>query len=315
MSLALARQAASRWSLSEASVELIAERENKTYCAFDADSRRVALRLHRDGYVTESEILSELAWLGALNADGVPVPSPMTSANGLFVETVEDRLFSVLSWMPGKPMGRSGTPLELDDRCGVLHNLGAVLARLHKSSDNWSPPASFQRRSWDIDGLFGDAPVWGRFWENPYLTDDDRDLIEAARKTALSDLNAANGTLDYGLIHADALRENVLVDGSDVHLIDFDDSGYGFRLFDLSTTLLRHRDEPDYAGLQTAMLQGYRTVRPIDTAHLPLFIVIRAFTYLGWIVPRINESGGKDRCAHFVREAVDVSRRYLDGQV
>ena len=312
MTTALAQSAASRWGFAEDTLELVAERENKIYSAFDAEGRRFALRLHRDGYVTEQEILSELAWADVLSADGVAVPSPLASADGRFVERIDGRLFSALSWMPGEPMGEGGVPLALADRQIVFRNIGIALARLHTTSDNWSPPETFVRRSWDLDGLLGEAPVWGRFWENPFLSDGDLAVITRARAMTREILEEVGPSLDYGLIHADALRENILVDGTDVILIDFDDSGYGYRLFEIATTLLRNNDEPDIADLTKALLEGYRTVRPLDTTYLPLFMVLRSFTYLGWIVPRIDESEGHDRCALFVREAVDFSRRFLE---
>ncbi len=308
----LVRAAASRWRLSSDTLDLVAERENKIYSALDTNGQRFALRLHRDGYVTEQEILSELAWVDVLSADGVAVPSPLASASGRFVESIEGRLFSALSWMPGRPMGEGGAPLELDNRQDVFRNIGVALAQMHTSSDSWSPPASFERRSWDLDGLLGEAPVWGRFWENPYLNDDDLTVITQARAATRAILEAVGPSLDYGLIHADALRENVLVDGNDVILIDFDDSGYGFRLFEIATTLLRNNDEPDIADLERALLAGYRSVRPLDTTYLPLFMVLRAFTYLGWIVPRIDEPEGHERCELFVREAVGFSRQFLE---
>lgn len=311
MTTALVHTAASRWGFAADTLELVAERENKIFSAFDAEGRRFALRLHRDGYVTEQEILSELAWADVLSDDGVAVPSPLASANGRFVEQIDGRLFSALTWMPGQPMGEGETPLERDDRQIVFRNIGIALARLHTSSDSWTPPATFVRRSWNLDGLLGEAPVWGRFWENPFLSDDDLAIITRARAVTRAMLEHVGPSLDYGLIHADALRENILVDGTDVILIDFDDSGYGYRLFEIATTLLRNNDEPDIADLERALLEGYRSVRPLDTTYLPLFMVLRAFTYLGWIVPRIDELEGHDRCEMFVREAVDFSRRFL----
>ena len=53
--------------------------------------------------------------------------------------------------------------------------------------------------------------------------------------------------LDYGLIHADSVRDNMLVDKSGkVSLIDFDASGYGFRLFDIATLLIHYINQKDF---------------------------------------------------------------------
>ena len=58
---------------------------------------------------------------------------------------------------------------------------------------------------------------------------------------------------------------------SPTQLIDFDDSGFGFRLFDIATTLLRNRTEPDYAGLKNALLNGYLSVCTLDFARFDLY--------------------------------------------
>ncbi|WP_025199371.1 phosphotransferase [Brucella sp. BO2] len=95
--------------------------------------------------------------------------------------------------------------------------------------------------------------------------------------------------LDQGLIHADLVRENVFLRDGSVAFIDFDDCGFGFRLFDLATVLLRNRREPDYPALRAALLSGYEAVRPRlarEFAHLPLFLLLRALTYIGWAAAR-----------------------------
>ena len=47
----------------------------------------------------------------------------------------------------------------------------------------------------------------------------------------------------FGLIHADAHLDNVLFDGQQARLIDFDDCGFGYRIYDVAVALweLRHR--------------------------------------------------------------------------
>ena len=84
-----------------------------------------------------------------------------------------------------------------------------------------------------------------------------------------------------------------------------------FASFDIATTLLKNRGEPDYPVLQAALLEGYRRVRPIDTKALPLFVLLRAFTYLGWIVPRMDEPGATERCGRFIENATVLSHEYL----
>jgi len=49
-----------------------------------------------------------------------------------------------------------------------------------------------------------------------------------ARDLARVDLAASESDLEQGLIHADLLTENVMVDGTHLAFIDFDDGAFGF---------------------------------------------------------------------------------------
>ena len=107
------------------------------------------------------------------------------------------------------------------------------------------------------------------------------------------------------------VRENILFDGSSLAIIDFDDCGFGYRLFDLATALIKNRSEFDYQDLQAAILNGYKTLRIIDVEQLDLFLLLRAFTYVGWIVPRIKEPKAKIRQTRFIKTSVELCEKFL----
>ncbi len=311
MSDTRALAALSFWPLDIRSVTLAAQRENEVYRVEAGDGRVYALRFHRPGYRSDAQLQSELSWMAALAAGGLEVPRPLASRDGQFIESVNGYQVDVLTWLAGQPLGAAGLPLALADRPGAFRALGAALARLHAISDAWVPPAGFQRPTWDIDGLVGADPLWGRFWDNPAVSKDVRDMLLQARDAARHDLLAQKESLDYGLIHADAVRENVLIDGVAARLIDFDDSGWGFRLFDVATALLKNRSETDYATLESALLDGYASHRALDISPLPLFMMLRAFTYLGWIIPRLEEAGAAERNQRNIGPAVELADRFL----
>lgn len=299
------RQALALWGLEAAEYSFVAGRENRVYRVRTSTGDH-ALRIKRPGYRQEDELLSELAWLEAMDRAGLHVPRPLPSRGGNLLERLEAGFVDVVEWMPGKPMGKSRAPLALENREAVFSALGLEMARLHAACDAWLRPAGFRRCHWDIDGLLGEAPVWGRFWDNPTLDPETRDLFARFRDAARERLAGAGAALDAGLIHADLVRENVLLDGPVIQMIDFDDGGFGFRQFDMATVLLKTIAEPDYRALRTALIDGYRSQRQLDLSLLDLFIAIRALTYVGWIVPRIQEDGGAARNARFVGEARDL---------
>lgn len=322
----IAAAAARSWATDGAPPGLIKNRENAVFRAALADGTPAVLRIHRPGYHGEAALRSELQWMTALADAGLPVPRPIETAAGDRLVRCGggarsgERFADMLQWIDGGQLGATGVPLQRDDTAlkAVFADLGAVMARLHNVSDGWPPPPDFYRPAWDHAGLLGDNPFWGRFWENDALTADERALIDAARRRAGSDLAEFAAYGDYGLIHADMVRENVLVKDDRVHIIDFDDAGFGWRLFDIATALHRNRDEPAYPLIRAALIDGYRGERELgdrDLAALPLFLLLRSFTYLGWIVPRRGEAGAAERQRRFIATACEDARNYVNGTV
>jgi Ser/Thr protein kinase RdoA (MazF antagonist) len=307
-------EALALWGLESAKCSFVAGRENRVYRVKGPDGD-VALRLKRPGYRQEDELRSELAWLAAMHRAGLPVPRPLPSRADQWLEPVGEGFADVIEWLPGSPMGQSRMALNLSDRTATFRSIGQEMARLHLACDAWTPPEGFRRCHWDLDGLLGETPVWGRFWDNPTLDRGTRDLFLRVRDLARKRLAQAQTDQDYGLIHADLVRENILLDGPVVRLIDFDDGGFGYRAFDVATTLLKNRAEPDYPELKAALIAGYRTKRALDLSQLDLFIVLRALTYVGWIVPRITEDCGAERNARFVAEAGDLCTAWLNDDI
>jgi Ser/Thr protein kinase RdoA (MazF antagonist) len=313
----LAREAAAAWG-GKAEPALLKLRENAVFAVALPDTVRGALRLHRRGYQTEAAIRSELWWLEALADLGVPVPRPLCTPEGEVVVRLSDgRIASMLSWVEGEALGEAGQPLPGDaaDQTRLHAAIGRLLAELHVTSDRLHLPASFQRPRWDVEGLLGPSPFWGPFWEHPEALPHEAACLAEARRLAearLADF-AAQGA-DQGLIHADVLRENVLVTEHRVALIDFDDAGFGFRLYDLGTALSQNLSEPNLPAIVTGLVEGYATLRPLDAAEremLPWFTLLRCLASVGWTMPRLP--AGDPRHRLYIERAVRAGDIVLAG--
>lgn len=302
----LAREAAAHWGGTP--VRLIANRENAVF-EMDLPQGRAALRLHRAGYQDDAAITSELWWCAALASAGVRVPAAIAAPGGYLVRLAGGRRASAVAWAEGQALGQVYDGLNVPAGAAPFlhHRLGALLRDLHDATDRLTLPAGFARPAWDIPGLVGLAPFWGRFWEHPLASPDQRETLIAARgflEGALARHQAEGGS--YGPIHADVLPENVLVDGQDVSLIDFDDSGFGFRLYDLGTALLHCLNQPDYPVLREALMAGYGTG---DVAMVDAFALMRACASVGWTMPRLAPEHPVHR-RHLAR-ACTMARRVL----
>lgn len=308
----IVEQALALWGLGGADHHLVAARENEVF-RISAPDRTVALRLHRKGYRSDQELRSELAWMAAVSDGGIGVPAPIPSATGEMLHVVEGVQVDVLSWLNGVSVQKALDARDAAVRADLFGEIGRQIAALHHIIDAWTPPEGFARCAWDREGLLGDAPLWGRFWDNPLLMAEDRRVMLELREVATAELRQLESSLDYGLIHADLVSENIMVDENRVQMIDFDDGGFGFRLFEIATALVKYRDQPDYRALKDALIEGYMSARPIDLAPLDLFMAIRAATYVGWNIERIAEDGAEARNARLIRDARDLARAYLAG--
>jgi len=298
------------WGFENAACDFVAGRENRVYRVF-APQGDFALRFKRPGYRDDVELLSELQWLDAMDHAGLSVPQPRAALSGKMLECVDGCRVDMVGWLPGRSLGQSRTPLDIPDPLGVFRRLGAEIARLHTACDSWQMPEGFTRCAWDADGLLGENPLWGRFWENPALDAGTQQLFETFRRQARQHLDSEADSLDYGLIHADLVRENVLLDGPAIRMIDFDDGGFGFRHFDIATALVKNRAELDYEDLKAALLEGYHSLRVLDDRTLDLFMALRAVTYVGWIAQRLGEPGSEARNKRFIDDARLLCAGYL----
>ena len=264
-------------------LRVLRDRENHVLEMALPSGNRAALRLHRAGYQTPDAIRSELWWCAELANAGLPVPAALPALDGaLLVALPDGRHASAIAWMDGEALGEAAKPftLPLPQVLDAYHALGALLSRVHQTTDQLTLPDDFTRPRWDLDGLVGDAPLWGRFWEHPIASPDQRAALLRARDALRERLSG-----EIGLIHADLLRENVLVNGRSVSLIDFDDSGFGFRLHDLGTALVQTFGHPEQPQLRAALMAGYGTG---DDDMVQAFTLARALASVGWTMPRLQ---------------------------
>nr|WP_174823143.1 phosphotransferase [Ruegeria arenilitoris] len=296
--------------MERADVSLVAERENTVY-EVRLGTMRLALRVHRQSYRTDGELRSELEWMAAMAEAGLSVPAPVPTPKGEVLRHIDGFQVDVLTWLKGETMTSALPKLGVTERRQLFFELGREMARLHQASDAWDAQSGFIRVHWDRDGLVGDAPLWGRFWGNPSLTNADRAVFVKFRNHASVKLNRIGKSLDYGLVHADLVPDNILVDNGFLKMIDFDDGGYGYRLFDVATALFKHISDADYRMLRSRLFDGYRSIRPLDVSELDLFLSIRAATYVGWIITRVDEPGGLERNTRFIETFRRLVTKYL----
>ena len=310
----LARTALALWDGGFDDPILFKNRENAVFSVLRDDGTRVALRVHRAGYHSDAALRSELYWMRELDRFGIPVPAVVPAADGsLFVHVgapgiPEVRQVDMIGWLAGAAANASDE--------GFYRRLGELAGRLHEQGGRIALPDDFERHSWDEEGLLGANPIWGRFLDLSALTDDQRDLLREASRQAVDDLAAYGKSADrFGIIHGDLIRDNVLQDGERLQAIDFDDSGFGWYMFELATIICANLDSDDLPALQAQLFAGYRSIRPLSNAdmeRLPLFLFLRASTYLGWLQTRSETQTAREKGPMHIARCCRLARNYLE---
>ncbi len=287
---AVVRAALPRFGLdAELPLALIHQRENAVFRLGAAEAPLGVARVHRRGYRTSVEIRSELAWMEALREAGVRTPPVRRGCDGDGVQTVaapgsaELRDVTVLGWL-------DGTTLEEDASQEAYRLIGRTSASIQAHGRQWAPPPWFSRPTWHVDALIGRVALWGDYAALEVLSAAQLELMHRAAAIVRRRLDAfGRGPDRFGLTHGDLMPDNILiVDGAPV-VIDFDDSGYGWYLYDLATLLAVKVAAPDYEVVREAWLEGYREVAALPEAHRTLIdtlVMARLLLGLGWMHTR-----------------------------
>jgi Ser/Thr protein kinase RdoA (MazF antagonist) len=127
--------------------------------------------------------------------------------------------------------------------------------------------------------VFGEtAPIWNE-GKNVY-SQSELDVFRAAAERVRLDLQELGKDSDvFGVIHRDLHTNNLLFHNGKAYIIDFENCGWGYYLFDLAVTHwtlegFGERGVPK----QVALLEGYQRDRPLPEAHwryLRTFVAMR----------------------------------------
>ena len=173
-------------------VELIAHSENVTFrVSIRGSDTDFVLRLHRPGYNSIEELNSERIWTNALKEAGVSVQDSLLTRQGQHFELIdirgagEQRYAGMTTWLEGTLLSEYlATSSDREERKRIFRRIGGIAAAIHNQSTLWKVPPGFKRRRLDLDGLLGEAPRWGRFWEHAELTKAEKESLLRARERA-----------------------------------------------------------------------------------------------------------------------------------
>lgn len=291
-------------------MERLVHAENTTF-RVHSDSADFCLRISRPGYQSSANIRSEIGLLAALSEEGFHVPRPfqprLISASTDSVPEARDCV--LFHWIEGEIYRKEGLSPEQAAKVGVL------MARLHGFVEGWQEPPGFDRRTlttWLFDPeepMAIDEPSF-------MAAEEDRlDLVEVVRDSRALARELPRDSTWHRLIHSDLHHGNVVFSHGEPYAIDFDDTGYGFLLYDMAASLCVRTADADYADYQAAFLGGYASIRelPPGTAELlPAFLRLRLATICDWVISRTDNPEFREIAPGWVGKMCERMRAVRD---
>ena len=306
------------WNIPEdVSAELINVSENFTYRIENPSGFKAILRVHRENYHSRRSIECELTWIDALSKSGmIETPTYFFGKDGsaiqeCSIDNIKGSRYLVLFHFV------TGSQPEENKNLGTLYEkLGRLAGTCHNHVLYWEKPENFERLTWDIDSIFGSDALWGNWRLAPRVTKEIQEKLETV------ELKIRDRLLDYGksekrfnLIHADMRLANLLIDQESTRLIDFDDCGFGWFMYDFASAISFIEDSPMVPYFKSSWIKGYKSVRELsveDEKEIDTFIMLRRMALLAWIGSHIEAPEPQQLAAGFAENTAKLGDIWLN---
>jgi Ser/Thr protein kinase RdoA (MazF antagonist) len=245
-----------------------------------------ALRIRKIIGTYQEQIMSELVILRDFaefaHAD---VPAPLlTRAGELFcIVRVGDETYMciIFYWVPGVHV--AGHDITFQQMGFMAYSV----AQLHSFALQYKSPAGLVRPVYDENWFFG-TKSWtttpdfvSRF--NP----DDAVYLRSVNDTIRSYLRTyPRNPSTFGLIHYDLHVGNFLFHESGANMIDFDECGFGYYLFDLAHILFEFIEHPQFDVFKNTAVEQYAaatTTARFSDRDLAMFLALQGIAYANWL--------------------------------
>lgn len=299
-------------------VALLKYSENIIYKITFQTMDPVVFRIHRPDYHDYDELKGEMTWMAEIHRDtDIQLPVVYAGRNGELLQQMKVSsgavvYCSVISFLEGRPLGE----LQGAELLKYTEELGRITARLHLQSINRDKSVVIRRFAWDVTNLFGtNGGVWGTWRDYPGISKEQYNILEQceAKITEQLDLYGRDNE-HYGLIHGDLHFYNIIVDKGVNQLIDFDDCGYGFYMYDCGCSLVTYSNNLN--ELMDAWLKGYEQVRKLsleDKELLPMFILLRRIVRLAWLSTHSDSDTAKTIDGSYLEITVNMAQKWMEG--
>jgi Ser/Thr protein kinase RdoA (MazF antagonist) len=307
------------WDLpTHTAVKLLNLSENATFALETGSGADLVLRIHRVGYSSAEEIRSELAWIVALREDRViDTARPIPGRNGALVQRLESPSGRAARHAVAFERLAGAEPSAEADAAPWFERLGELTAKMHRHARTWQLPPEFRRKRWDLDAMIGPRAHWGPWRAAIGLDSAGARILERALVFIRRRIEAyGDGPERFGLVHADLRLANLLADGRQLKIIDFDDCGFSWFMYDFATSVSFIEHDPRVPALLAAWTRGYRSISelpPADVAEIPTFVMLRRIMLCAWLASHSEVPLAGQLGATYTQDTVAMAEEMLGG--
>ncbi|MEY2831255.1 MAG: hypothetical protein RLZZ574_513 [Cyanobacteriota bacterium] len=221
------------------------------------------LKISHHHWRSQSEIQFELEFLDFLNRHNLPIASPLKTKSEELCVTIHavegDRYAALFPYAPGEiPQG------DLNLEQSII--MGQALGKLHQTSlqfKNTTP-----RQCLNLKYLLDDSVAT----INPYLRNDTQDkhylretIYQIKQQLTCLGKTAPLWSVCWGDPHSGNVH---FTTDNQITLFDFDQCGYGWRVFDLAKFLQVSLSAGINRKVRDAFFEGYENVQPLTEAEV-----------------------------------------------
>lgn len=300
-------------------MELLHLSENITYTVTSQEDGNIwwVMRISRPGYHTLEELQAEICWLKQLVKDTdliIAKPVSNTSGGEITMVMINGQPYYCIVYQ--YLSGIAPDPLSGKQSLSDFEQVGRITAILHCQTIRWEEGRALCRPVWDYEALLGRQALLGDWRLCRELEEDGYGIICRTCQVIEKRLAAYGRCRDsFGLIHSDLRSANLLVENGQMKIIDFDDCGYGWYLYDLAAAISFVEDHPMAMQWIEAWIQGYERVRPMkerDYREIETFVMTRRIQLLAWITSHDDSDPVKLYYKGFANRTVRMAKAYLN---
>lgn len=299
----IALNAIEQYSYNSAELKFLKHLENTTF-KLSTEQGNFLLRVYCGLQNTVQDIESEAKIIEYLiSYNDSFYQKPIYNNSNRFVSVGEaggiSKPVSILSWIDSPVVGNNVNYLSLFEK------LGKLLAHIHNKLAKWQKPINFKRPIFDAEHLIGNNGAFRYAYSAyKYFDRETISLFESVYQR-LIDFEAVAGKEAniFGIIHGDLHLNNVILHQNSLIPIDFDDSGYGYYIYDLAVILTNYSHMTEYSQIEANLLQGYRSIRELSVEienQLSLFMAARYILLALYLAGKSQEESIKQTALEYI---------------